>query len=224
MAQFAAIQLKVTECFVVDDSDTYGRGLANLFVTESAKQGVTVVGRANWDKSENDYTGVFRTASAAGADCVFLGGTFDQNGSQLIKDKVAVLGDNTRVKLFAPNGFAGNADFDRLSEAQGADVIHSGLPIESLMSAGNIPANFLADYKVKHGADLVNSSSLYGVQALQVILAAIAASDGSRASVRNAVFKVLGWASTRTEPWSARPSGSILALATSIRPSSRSCG
>ena len=44
---------------------------------------------------------------ASGADAVFLGAILEENGAQLIKDKVAVLGPNDgRVKLLAPDGFA----------------------------------------------------------------------------------------------------------------------
>ena len=40
-------------------------------------------------------------------DRIYVGGIFDNNGGQLIKDKVAVLGDNQAVKLMGPDGFPG---------------------------------------------------------------------------------------------------------------------
>ncbi len=40
-----------------------------------------------------------RASRRTNPDCVYLGGIYDNNGGQLIKDKVAVLGDNTKVKL-----------------------------------------------------------------------------------------------------------------------------
>ena len=51
---------------------------------------------------------------ASGADGVFLGGLIDENGGQLIRDKVAVLGPNAAtaaegVVLIAPDGFTTQA-------------------------------------------------------------------------------------------------------------------
>ncbi len=191
-AQFAAKDLKVTKCFVIDDTETYGKGVADTFAAEATKQNVQVVGRTSWKKGDANYTALFGQAQAAGADCVFFGGIYDNNGGQLTKDKVAVLGDNTKVKLLAPDGFTGYPDFNKLPEADGAYLTFAGLSIDPLKAAGGVPAKFLADYKAKYGADPRSSYALYGVQALQVILAAIEKSDGTRVGVRNAVFEGSG--------------------------------
>jgi branched-chain amino acid transport system substrate-binding protein len=191
-AQFAAKDLKITKVFVIDDTETYGKGVADTFEAEAKKQGVTVVGRTSWKKADANYTALFGQALAAGADAVFFGGIYDNNGGQLTKDKVAVLGDNTKVKLIAPDGFTGYPDFNKLPEADGAYLTFAGLSIDPLKAAGGTPAKFIADYTAKYGADPRSSYALYGVQALQVILAAIEKSDGTRVGVRNAVFEGSG--------------------------------
>jgi len=191
-AQFAAKDLKVTKCFVLNDTETYGQGVAKTFAEEAAKQGITVVGNTSWKKGDANYTALFGQAKAAGADCVFFGGIYDNNGGQLTKDKVAVLGSNEAVKLIAPDGFTGYPDFLKLAESGGAYLTFAGLSTDPLRAAGGKPAKFLDDYKAKYGADVRTSYALYGVQALQVILAAIEKSDGTRAGVRNAVFEGAG--------------------------------
>lgn len=191
-AQFAAKDLKVKKCFVIDDTETYGKGVADTFAAEAKKQSVEVVGRTSWKKADANYTSLFGQAQAAGADCVFFGGIYDNNGGQLTKDKVAVLGDNTKVKLVTPDGFSGYPDFLKLSESDGAYVTFAGLSNTPLRAAGGAPAKFLDAYKAKYGADPRTNYALYGVQALQVILAAIEKSDGTRAGVRNAVFEGAG--------------------------------
>jgi branched-chain amino acid transport system substrate-binding protein len=191
-AQFAAKDLKVTKCFVIDDTETYGKGVADTFAAEAQKQGITVVGRTSWKKGDANYTALFGQAKAAGADCVFFGGIYDNNGGQLVKDKVAVLGDNNLVKLIAPDGFTGYPEFNALPQAAGAYLTFAGLSTDVIKEAGGVPAKFLADYKTKYGADPASSYALYGVQALQVILAAIEKSDGTRTGVRNAVFEGSG--------------------------------
>ena len=84
---------------------------------------------------------------------MFFGGIYDNNGGQLVKDKVAVLGDNSGVKLIAPDGFTGYPDFLKLPEAEGAYLTFAGLSTGPLKEAGGAPAKFIADFKAKYGAD-----------------------------------------------------------------------
>jgi branched-chain amino acid transport system substrate-binding protein len=192
-AQFAAKELKVTKVYVLNDTETYGQGVAKTFRDEAVKQGLQVVGEDSWKKSDANYTALMGKIKASGADLVFFGGIFDNNGGQLTKDKVAVLGPNSgAVKLMAPDGFTGYPDFLKLTEADGAYLSFAGLSTDPLKAAGGVPAKFLADYKTKYGADPRSPYALYGVQALQVILAAIAKSDGTRKGVRDQVFEGSG--------------------------------
>ena len=125
---------------------------------------------------------------------IYIAGIFDNNGGQLIKDKVKVLGDNTKVKVMAPDGFTGYPDFVKMPEADGVYLTFAGLSTDLLLA--NAPdgagAKFVSDYKAEYGVDPVGSYPLYGVSAVQVIMAAIAASDGTREGVRNAVFSGSG--------------------------------
>jgi branched-chain amino acid transport system substrate-binding protein len=188
-AQFAAKELNVKKVYVLNDTQTYGQGVAKTFRDEAVKQGLTVAGEDSWKASDANYVALMNKIKASGADLVFFGGIFDNNGGQLTKDKVSVLGPNNgAVKLMAPDGFTGYDDFNKLPEAQGSYLSFAGLSSESLSAAGGVPAKFLSDYKAKYGINPRSSYALYGVQALQVILAAIEKSDGSRKSVRDQVF------------------------------------
>jgi branched-chain amino acid transport system substrate-binding protein len=191
-AQFAAKDLGVKKVFVLNDTETYGQGVAKTFTEEAKKQGITVVGEDSWKKGDANYTSLFGKIKAAGADAVFFGGIYDNNGGQLTKDKVAVLGPNSGVKLIAPDGFTGYPDFLALPEAEGAYLTFAGLSTDPLKAAGGVPAKFLADFKTEYGADPRSPYALYGVQALQVILAAIEKSDGTRKGVRDQVFEGAG--------------------------------
>jgi branched-chain amino acid transport system substrate-binding protein len=192
-AQFAAKELGIKKVYVLNDTETYGQGVAKTFADEAVKQGMTVVGQDSWKKADANYTALMGKILASGAEMVFLGGIFDNNGGQLVKDKVAVLGANSgKVKLMAPDGFTGYPDFLKLTEADGAYLSFAGLSTEPLKAAGGVPAKFLADYKAKFSADPRSPYALYGVQALQVILAAIEKSDGTRKGVRDQVFTGAG--------------------------------
>jgi branched-chain amino acid transport system substrate-binding protein len=189
-AQFAAQDLKVKKCYVLNDNQTYGQGVAKAFADEAAKQNIQVLGNEAWDAKATDYKSLFGKIKAAGADCVYLGGIFDNNGGQVVKDKVAVLGPNDgAVKLLAPDGFTGYPDFQKLAEAEGTYLTFAGLTTSQLRENGGAGAKLLDAYKQKYGADPSTNYALYGVSAVQVILAAIAKSDGTRKGVRDAVFE-----------------------------------
>ena len=187
-AQFAKQDLNVTKCFVINDTETYGKGVADAFAAEARKLGIEVI-EASWKKTDANYIALFGQAKAAGVDCVYIGGIYDNNGGQLIKDKVAVLGDNQQVKMMGPDGFTGYPDLLALPQSEGMYLTFAGLSTGPLREAGGVPAQFLDAYKQKYGQDPRTSYALYGVQALQVILAAIEKSDGTRKGVRDAVFE-----------------------------------
>lgn len=187
-AQFLAQTVKVKKCAVLNDNQTYGQGVAKAFITEAKKQGIEIVADQAWDAKQTSYRSLFTNIKAKGADCVYIGGIFDNNGGQLVKDKVAVLGDNTKVAFMGPDGFTGYPDLTALKESAGMYLTFAGLSADLLLAAGGKGADFLKAYKEKYGKDPVGSYPLYGVAALQVILAAIEKSDGTRKGVTDAVF------------------------------------
>jgi len=187
-AQFASQDLKLKNCYVLNDNQTYGQGVANAFADEAKKQGINILGNTAWDAKQPNYTALFTSIKAKNPDCVYLGGIYDNNGGQLVKDKVAVLGDNTKVKLLGPDGFTGYPDLDKLAEGQGMYLTFAGLSTEQLRTAGGAGAKLLDAYKAKYGNDPRTNYALYGVAAVQVILKAIEGSDGTRKSVTSQVF------------------------------------
>ena len=191
-AQFMAKDLGVKKCFILNDNETYGQGVASSFATEAPKDGIEILGNEPWDAKQPNYTALFTKIKALGADCVYLGGIFDNNGGQLIKDKVSVLGDNATVKLMGPDGFTGYPELNKLPEGQGMYLSFPGLTNDDLRAQGGAAAKLLDAYKAKYGADPASSYALYGVAAVQVILQAIAQSDGTRASVTSQVFSGAG--------------------------------
>ncbi len=187
--QFAAQRLGIRSAYVLNDGQTYGAGVARAFVAEAAKQGITILGNDAWDAKQPSYTALFTKIGALKPDMIYLSGIYDNNGGQLIKDKVSVLGDNTsKIKLMGPDGFTGYPKLDALPEGAGMFVTFTGLSTDQLMAAGG-PARALLDaYTAKYGKAPASSYALYGVAAMQVILAAIARSDGTRRGVTDAVF------------------------------------
>jgi branched-chain amino acid transport system substrate-binding protein len=188
-ARFAAKDLGVKKCAMLNDADTYGEGVAKAFAAEAVDQGITVLEHKAWDARQPNYAALFTSIKAQHPDCVYLGGVFGNNGGQLVRDKVGVLGDNNAVKLIGPDGFVGYPDLDRLPQADGMYLTFPGLDLSQIAQGGGAGAKLLSAYRAKYGSDPPASYVIYGVQALQVILAAIPKSDGTRRGVRDAVFE-----------------------------------
>jgi branched-chain amino acid transport system substrate-binding protein len=185
-AQFAQGSAGVHNCLVLNDGELYGRTLAERFAQAARARGVAVTDGGSWDAAQTSYLSLFTGVS--GVDCVFLSGNFDNNGEQLVADKVSALGDNDRVKLFVPDGFGVYPSFLTLPAAQHSYVTSPGLTLDGWRSLGSNAEKFLSAYKDAYHADLTAPEALYGVLALQVVLQAMANSDGTRAGVHKALF------------------------------------
>lgn len=196
-AQFAK-SIGVKRVYVLNDTQTYGQGVAQAFTAEAKKIGLTVLSSGaygeGWDAKQSSYEALFTKIKDLKPEMVYIGGIFDNNGGQLVKDKVKVLGDNTAVKLMGPDGFTGYPDFNKMPEAQGTYLTFAGLSTELLLK--NAPngagAKFIKAYKKEYKVDPIGSYPIYGVAAIQVILEAIKKSDGTRKGVTNAVFSGAG--------------------------------
>ena len=188
-AEFAQ-SVGVKRVYVLNDRQTYGIGVARSFTAAAKKLGLTVLSDGDagtgWDDKAPNYEALFTKIKATKPDMVYVGGIFDLNGGQLVKDKVKYLGDNTKVKFMMPDGFTGYPDFLALPEAQGAYLSFTGLSIDQFPKGG-AAEKFQADYLAEYGEAPTSSFSVYGAAAAQVLLKAIAASDGTRKGVFEAM-------------------------------------
>jgi len=177
---------------VLNHNETPGRGVAKASPDAATALGITVIANEPWDKKQSNYSALFNKIKDANPDLVYLGGIYDNNGGQLVKDKVSVLGSNDDVYLMAPDGFTGYPDFMKLPEGEGTYLTFAGLSTDQLQNAGGAAAKLLEDYQAEYGAPPGTSYALYAVAAVQVILEAIAKSDGTRADITKQVFTAPG--------------------------------
>jgi branched-chain amino acid transport system substrate-binding protein len=180
-AGFMAWELGVTEVFVLDDSDGYGRGIAAAFEAAAADYGMEVVGRVHWNANSSRYTTVMQKIKASGADGIYIGGISDFNGDQVLKDKVAVLGGNDDVKVLVSDGFVFDPQFveKNRNALEGVYGTTPTLDPKQITGAGE---EFVDAYEAVYGKP-PELYTAYAVAAAQVLLDAIARSDGTRGSV-----------------------------------------
>lgn len=186
VAEYAVEGFRAKACAVLDDGTTYGKGVADAFAVRAKAIGLRVVARKAWEAGTTNYRTLFTFVKAKKPDCVFLGGIADSDGAAVVAAKVAVLGPNSAVPLLAPDGFAGYPEIDALPAAQGMFVSFPGVDAEQLRQRSGA-GSFLDRFSTSSGSRL-SSYSLYAVAALQVVVAAIEASSGSRTGIREAVL------------------------------------
>jgi branched-chain amino acid transport system substrate-binding protein len=112
---------------------------------------------------------------------VYLGGLLPESGGRLVRDLRSRLG--RRVKLIAPDTFLPISDLLATAgrAAVGMYVTVAGKPNSHLPPAGR---RFLREFRAaEHEERPVSLGAPYAAQATEVLLAAIARSDGSRMSV-----------------------------------------
>ena len=173
MAEFAQSQ-GIKNVYVLNDKEAYGLGVATNFRDAAESLGIGIAGFEAWDPKASSYEALMNKIKGTNADAVFLGGLIDENGAQVIKDKVAVLGPNDgAVKLFAPDGFTTQATIDEAGgAAAGMFMSVAGVPIDQFaapaqefvdeLQAGPLPGKPIDPY------------AIYGAQSAQALLDAIA--------------------------------------------------
>ena len=163
--------------------DTTSLGQARTFRGAARKLGITVTGFRAWDPDASGYRPLMKKVAATNPDGVLLAGLTEDNGPQLIKDKVAVLGPNSGVKLLAPDGMAQQSTIDLAGPAsRGMFASVPGLVPQDLPGPGKKLVSELRK-QIKGPVELF---APYAGQAASVMLDAIATS-GTRAGVITAV-------------------------------------
>jgi branched-chain amino acid transport system substrate-binding protein len=195
-ANFMFSKLGVKSIYILDDQELYGKGVADVFEATAKKLGMTVAGHEGIDPKAANYQALMTkisTSNNGGApDGIFVGMVVDNNASQLLKDKVSIMGDNTKVKYMGPDGVQTQAFIDGAGKdvAEGAYASVAGLAPANYTATGQ---DFLKAYQAKYGP-LTEPYAIYGYEDMNVLLAAIesvCAAGGNptdRAAVTKAVF------------------------------------
>ena len=188
-AKYMKEKLGASKIFILDDKELYGKGVADAFEGFAAENDLEIVGHEGWNKDDPNYRALMTKIKATGADGIYIGGISTNNGGQLMKDKVAVVGDNEAVKVLVSDGFVLSSLFEEAGpeNVNGAFGTAPTQPPENLSGAG---AQFVADLQAKLGTENLEVYTVYAAASAQVLLEAIGNSDGSREDVVAKLFEV----------------------------------
>jgi branched-chain amino acid transport system substrate-binding protein len=186
-----------------------------VFEAHAKIQGIKVLGHEAIDPGTKDYGPLLRRIGTSNdgfpPDAIYASTLTSDSAIRFLKDKVAILGWNTKVKFMGPAGIQTQALIDGAGTyaAEGVYSAVTGLPYPD--SLGAVGKQFITDYEGMYG-DLTEPTAIYGYEAMNVLLKAIenvCASGGDptdRKQVRDALFAIHDFTGA-LGTWSFDPNG-----------------
>ncbi|HEV3157446.1 MAG TPA: branched-chain amino acid ABC transporter substrate-binding protein [Candidatus Baltobacteraceae bacterium] len=165
-ASFAK-KLGYKNVFIIDDNETYGTGLANIFESSFKEGGGTVLGHEHVIKGQQDFKALLTKVASFKPDLIYFGGVTETGGA-LIRKQMSDVGLG-HVGFGAGDGIA-NAQFRKVTgeAANGVFYTVAAPNVKSLPSA----KKFITDYMKRFNED-IGTYSANGYAAAQVIIAAV---------------------------------------------------
>src|SRR5262249_22151250 len=137
------------------------------------------------------YTDLMERIKATGSDGVYIGGDMEHNGAQLLRDKLAVLGNAAKVKVVVSYGFVYRSLFSAAGKPAVEGVVGTS-PAPPADRVGGAAGRFLDAFANAEGDVELHDWTIFAAAATQVLLDAIARSDGTRSDVVAKLFATDG--------------------------------
>ncbi len=170
-----ASQLGAKNVYVIDDTEVYGKGVADVFAQRAPDNGLTILGRDGIDGKASDYKALAEKIKATNPDLVYYGGITQNNAGQLWRDLKDAMPD---VMLMGPDGIAEGEFIEAAGEAaEGSYVTSGAVSPDQLIGAGKA---FIDKYNAKYPDAPPEVYTAYGYEAAKVVIAAI-----ERAAAKN---------------------------------------
>jgi branched-chain amino acid transport system substrate-binding protein len=187
VAQYGVKKLGLKKVAIIDDTETYGKGIADAFSAEWTKLGGEVVGREGAPKGTTDYTAILTKFKDASPDAVFFGGV-TATGGGLVRKQMPQVGLGALAYLGGdgiqdgPGTAENSGSFINIAGPAAANSYSSVAAIAEYPGKADFEARYLAEYKVAAGA-----YSASGYACAQVVLEAIKTAAGKGDVTREAV-------------------------------------
>jgi branched-chain amino acid transport system substrate-binding protein len=160
----------VQSVYILDDRETYGKGIADQFEQNAQELGIQVLGHEGIDGSAPNYRALMQKIAQLNPDAIYFGGITDNNAAQLVNDKVGAGMPNENVIFMGPDGILEEAFIEAAGDAaEGVYATFAGLPSSELPDKGQ---EFVDQYEEKYGSG-IEALTAYGYEAANVMLDAI---------------------------------------------------
>jgi branched-chain amino acid transport system substrate-binding protein len=202
LATFAQ-KLGYKKVFIIDDNETYGKGLADHFEDAFKKIGGVSLGHEHITANQQDFKALLTKVHSTSPDAVFFGGNTSTGGG-LLRRQMADVG-MTNTPYMGGDGISDTEEFVKEAGPMAVNVYYSF----AAPDADKLPSakQFVADYKARFKSD-VGPYSASAYAATQIIIAAIEKAlkeSGGKMPSRAVVLKDI--ASTRDFPTPIGPIG-----------------
>jgi branched-chain amino acid transport system substrate-binding protein len=174
-----AQSMNLTKVYILDDTEIYGKGIADVFEASAKAIGLDVKGHDQAPGKATDYKALAAKIAAAGPDLVYYGGITQNNAGQLWKDLKEAM---PNVALMGPDGIYEQAFLDAAGDAaEGTYLTFGGTTADQYTGDA---AKFRDDFKAKYGVTDLEVYTIYGYEAANVLVAAI--ETASKAGAKDA--------------------------------------
>jgi branched-chain amino acid transport system substrate-binding protein len=173
LADFAFKTKGYKSAYIIDDTETYGVGIATSVQAEWAKLGGKLLGRSSEAPTTTSYVNLLTQIASLKPDVIFFGGN-DSTGGTLIRQQMLqipalkqtpmVAGDGTQTSSFATTIGAYKSD-----GSNGGPVFTSVASVHLTGSAAN---KFISDYSAAYGASNIGAYSAGSYDCTMVIIQA----------------------------------------------------
>jgi branched-chain amino acid transport system substrate-binding protein len=166
-AQWAR-ELGFGDVFVVNDSDAYGIGIANLFEREATKLGIRIVGSQGITADPASYQPVGDAIINSGASLMYYGGITPNGGPELLR---YIREQGATTTFMGPDGIFEQDFIQRAgTSSEGAYITAVGAPPDAVKTPQ--ARAFIAAYKARFGGE-PDAFGAFAYDATKVLVAAI---------------------------------------------------
>ena len=195
-AQYLYDTLKKTSVYIIDDTETFGKGVADAFEADFKKRGGTVTKHDGAPKTTQDYVTIMTAAASGNPQAIYFGGVTATGGARiLLAADQAGLGD---VPYIGPDGIndGSAATKDSFLNLAGDKAKNS---YSTLAGIGTFEgkAKFDTDYKAEFGIDATGYAA-QGFACAQVLIDALGRAGATNPSGNAALREAIRVAMTDT--------------------------
>jgi branched-chain amino acid transport system substrate-binding protein len=176
---------------VANDKETYGGGLARIFVQQSKDQGLTTTGNDAIDKSASNYRAYASKVKGAGADCFLFSGVTANGAVQLFKDVGAAV---PNAKLYGPDGTCESGFTNAKKKGIPTSLAKRYTCSVATLDLKSIPGGpeFVKAYSDRYGESNPDPYAIYGYEAMKLGLETVKGlgdKGTDKSAVLDALFK-----------------------------------
>jgi branched-chain amino acid transport system substrate-binding protein len=169
-ARYILQNLNQKTVYIIDSTDTFGKGIADNFQKYFTDNGGTVVARDGAPKTTTDYTALLTAAKSKNPGAIYFGGVTADGGARILKTAIQLGLD---VPFVGPDGIydGSAATKDSFLNLTGDDAKNA---YATAAAVGDFPGreDFAKRFKAEYGSDPTGYSAT-GYACAQVVLDAL---------------------------------------------------